>query len=185
MFYLIILILLIVILILFLPIKVILISKIIDFSIHTSIEFSILSNLIKYKYNIPFSKNSENGENRESSESSENSENKEIELLGIINYSKIAKIIFKKISIKKISIGIEIGTNNAYFTSILSGLLWSFCGISFSYIINKYNNLEHKINITPNFSQKIFKIHLLCIFNIKIVHIIIIGFKSIFLIKDR
>jgi hypothetical protein len=68
------------------------------------------------------------------------------------------------------------GTGNACQTSVLTGLLWTFWGIIISFLY-RYIKVEKKhIAIKPNYSEKNINIDFYCIFNVRIVYIIVIGF---------
>ncbi|MBS4026749.1 MAG: DUF2953 domain-containing protein [Clostridia bacterium] len=76
----------------------------------------------------------------------------------------------------------KIGLDDAAVTGIFTGLLWSVKGIVYSVICQ----MEHRhmgkveLNVIPNFKQKLFEVHLDCIFKFTIGHIIIAGIKLIF-----
>jgi hypothetical protein len=75
----------------------------------------------------------------------------------------------------------QIGLEDAAVTGISTGLLWSVKGLVYAVICQ----LEHwhiskvELNVIPNFKQKLFEVHLDCIFKFTIGHIIIAGIKLI------
>jgi|LSQX01.3.fsa_nt_gb hypothetical protein len=111
--------------------------------------------------------------------------------------SKIFQYLKCKMIINKLEFDLAIGTGNAMYTAIITGIAWSAAGIitsliySFFRIENKKlrdiesqsflpdflsgNGPNKNINIVPDFMGKKFKIDLYCIFKIRTVHIIIIG----------
>lgn len=89
----------------------------------------------------------------------------------------IKKLLKSKIGVEKLSLKIVIGTNNACYTGILTGLLWSSIGIIVSFFNAKNFLNKDSFIIISDFENKIFLIDFSCIIKMKIVHIIVIGFK--------
>ena len=94
-------------------------------------------------------------------------------------YQAVSYYILDKIEIKKINWSTRIGTDDAAITAIISGFFWfvesSILSILFR---NKYIN-DYYINVFPEFRQSVFEIDVYCIFKLKLVYIIIAGYKGI------
>jgi hypothetical protein len=145
------------------------------------ITFSILRGIIKYRY-MPKEK---------AILEKEKEEKKKSELDGA--YEKIRNIIkvyrtfvkFKirlreRLILKNLYINIDFGTGDAFYTGILSGVIWAFAGIIVSYISETFQTCERKININSKFSEKTIFGQLNCIFSVKIVYIILVTIKLLF-----
>jgi hypothetical protein len=87
----------------------------------------------------------------------------------IMNYLKC------RICIEKLEFSAVIGTGNASYTAILTGIAWSVAGILVS-ILHSFTNVKDKrVEIKPDFTGKKFNLELYCIFKVRIVYIIVIG----------
>ena len=84
---------------------------------------------------------------------------------------KVLKEFSKNICIKHLNLRIEIGTENAFLTSILVAFFSSALAISFSRIHVKENNIVYKIEPVYRNENSI-KIEISGIFQIKLIHII-------------
>ncbi|MGE4282907.1 MAG: DUF2953 domain-containing protein [Clostridia bacterium] len=71
---------------------------------------------------------------------------------------------------------LDFGAGDASLTGISSGFLWGICYNILSIIDSNMILKSHDIRINPTFNEVRLHVHLNCIFNIKIVHIIIIFF---------
>jgi hypothetical protein len=73
----------------------------------------------------------------------------------------------------------KVGLEDAAVTGISTGLLWSVKGLVYSVICQMEHWHIHKVElkVIPNFKQKLFEVHLDCIFKFTIGHIIIAGIK--------
>lgn len=69
----------------------------------------------------------------------------------------------------------RIGINDAMYTAIISGFLWSVKGTLISKASSKTRLQKVLINVQPDFSRASIKSRLVCIFKLRIVHIIIIA----------
>jgi len=78
----------------------------------------------------------------------------------------------KKAVISKLLIYLKVGTGDACHTGIITGMLWAAAGSALSLLLSNVKVLKKQINIEPDFAEKDFKVKLLCIFNVKVVHII-------------
>lgn len=143
--------------------------------------FSILGGIIKYRY-----KPKEKAILEKAKE-----EKKKSELDGayekIINIIKVYKAFVnlkvylrKKVILKKLFINIDFGTGDAFYTGILSGVIWAFVGIGVTYMFETFQICEREININSKFSEKTIFGHLNCIFSVKIVYIILVTIKLLF-----
>jgi len=159
-----------------------------------TLTFYILGGLIKYKYEVPLVDLKTNGFRsillfKKGKRGKEVKKEKKtfsfIELFDRIKYFKysdnpyarISRYIWKKLDMKELRLFVEIGTEDAAYTGILSGMTWALVGIIDSYLSNNFGEYKKKVMIKPNFSEKEFKVDLYCIFKFKLVHIIIVGIK--------
>lgn len=164
---------------------------------HIVLSLFILNGLVKYKYEIPkvnagkkgfrFKKVKEKGK-KEKDQSKRREKISYGYILGKIKYYRnlknrynvlIGKIIGYlrcRLQIKKLDLGVTIGTDNAHHTAVLIGLCWSVAGLILSFIHNNLNLVEKNINIKPDYMGKKLKVDLFCILNVRIGHIIIVGF---------
>lgn len=96
------------------------------------------------------------------------------------------KYLGRRITIKDLKVELEIGTEDACQTALLTGMGWSVVGSSLTVITNTFKTHKIYCNIVPNFSKKILKLDLDCIFTLKIVHIIVVGIKMlIYYLKNK
>jgi hypothetical protein len=82
-----------------------------------------------------------------------------------------------RITLKDLKLDIDVGTGEACFTGIIGGLLWSIIGILDSYISSKLKVESKSVDIKTDFIKKKLNIDLYCIFNVRIVHIIVVTVK--------
>jgi len=85
--------------------------------------------------------------------------------------------IIKRLILKEFNLRISIGTEDSFYTGIITGTLWIIAGAVASYLSNTFKTNKNCINITPNFSEKELVVELYCIFKTKIAHIIVVGLK--------
>jgi len=97
----------------------------------------------------------------------------------IIDYLK------KKLAVQEISLKIRTGTGDAFYTGILSGLMWSVTGVIVSFICSNFRVMKKCIDVQPNFSKKEMKIDFYCILKTKLVHIIVVRIKFYKLLKNK
>lgn len=89
---------------------------------------------------------------------------------------KIQNFLKCKITLKKLKFNIRFGTGNACQTSILTGILWTLYGIVISFLYQSIKIEKKEITIKPNYVTKGINVYLYCIFSVRIVYIIVIGF---------
>lgn len=89
----------------------------------------------------------------------------------IINYMKF------RVLISEYSLKVHVGTGEAYYTGIFSGIAWSLAGIIQSLIENNFRVKKKHIEIKALFMEEKFNIELYCILNMRIVHIIFMLLK--------
>jgi hypothetical protein len=82
-----------------------------------------------------------------------------------------------KLHLNIFDLKVDFGMGDAYYSGVLSGVLWSVAGILISYLTTIFNSFEKKINIKTDFAEKKFYVELHCIFSIKIVYIIVVAMK--------
>lgn len=92
----------------------------------------------------------------------------------------IKKYIQGRITISELKLDILVGTGEAHYTGLLSGLMWSVYGVVLSLISNIIKVLKNDVHIKSDFVNKVFNVDLFCIFTFKLVHIIVIGSKVAF-----
>ena len=169
------------------------------------LSFFLYKGLIKYKYKIPSVDPKGKGilyKFRKEKNKKDAQKSKEyIPYSSIIDkiekaklfYSKNCSIIKRirdflkcKIVLKNLSFNMKLGTGDALQTSILIGISWTFLGIIISFL-HQFIKIEKKqIIIKPDYVAKNINLDLYCIFNVRIVYIIVIGFMILtHFIKDR
>lgn len=145
------------------------------------VSFSVLGGIYKYDINLPTDKNKDTGNDDEKKGRFGRIYDKLANIKEVHTViSKIKGYIGKKITLKAFRLEVEAGTGDAGETGVLSGLLWMLTGIAASVILNtfrKAKSLDFMIKVTPYFAEKKFVVKLYCIFDIKLVHIIVVGIK--------
>lgn len=167
-----------------------------DDSIDLSI--SALWGIIKFKYEIPLVDLSKDGlrfirirkEGRKEKEVQK--EKKVASFKSVYQKLKDAKCFYntnkrfirdiicyikRRVVIKDFNLKVKFGTDDAFYTGILSGILWSASGIITSYLCSNMRVLKKKVDIQSNFMEKELTVDFYCIFSIKIVHIIVVKIK--------
>ncbi|NSW90433.1 MAG: DUF2953 domain-containing protein [Firmicutes bacterium] len=94
------------------------------------------------------------------------------------NFTKRIKnylIIDKRIIIEKFRLSIITGTEDAFQTGIISGVIWTLLGNIDSFISNNFRVLDKYFFIKPNYLEEVLEIDFLCIISIRVVHIIVVG----------
>lgn len=93
-------------------------------------------------------------------------------------YKNILTYILSNAKVDCIRCNIVVGLDDAYYTAIITGLLWALFGslISILAVHNTIDDLD--ININPNYKSMSFDIDLCCIIKTKTVNIIIAGIKA-------
>jgi hypothetical protein len=142
--------------------------------------FSILRGLITYRYSL-----SDQWEERKRKPAPEQSLLDAItdkldnlkEVFGLI--VKIRCYLRKNILLRQFMLDVAVGTGDAFYTGLLTGVVWAAAGSLTSYIATSFKTLGKCVNVVPDFDEKKFEVELHCIFNIKLVHIIVVGFKII------
>jgi hypothetical protein len=149
-----------------------------------------LKGLFKYKFEIPILEMSPEGikvkklkkkgkREKEKEEEDETVSIKEL-IAGLIKKYKTYKLIMNyfldRLRVEKFELDIVAGMGDAFYTGVLTGYIWAAAGILDSLLTNRFNSFKKRINIQPNFLKKDFTIDLYCIFSIKVVHIIVVGF---------
>lgn len=69
------------------------------------------------------------------------------------------------------------GTGNACYTGILCGVMWSLAGIITSYLSKSFKVIRKCVSIQPCFNSAVFTVDFLCIFHVRLVHIIVVLMK--------
>ncbi len=72
------------------------------------------------------------------------------------------------------------GTGEAFWTGIIFALACAVNGLLISWLSSVYGDFNKKIDIKPNFNQQVFKLHIRCIFKIKIANIIVVILRLYF-----
>ncbi|RJR10472.1 DUF2953 domain-containing protein [Candidatus Parcubacteria bacterium] len=170
---------------------------------HIVLSAFALGGIINYKYEIPLIDlglkgiKSRKVKKKGGKEKVESRENKMLGLNEIADRYKYLKDLYKsnKLLFKylkkraladKFELFFEVGTGDACSTGIISGTVWAFAGMIDSFFSNNFRIKRKKVRVNPNFVEKVFKVDLLCIFSIKVVHIIVVAFKILYkLIRDR
>jgi len=86
----------------------------------------------------------------------------------------IRNFFYERVMLVDFNLKIKEGTGNAFYTGILSGVLWSLSGILTSYLSNSYKHMKKCVSINPCFDSEIFTVDFVCIFHARFVHIIMV-----------
>jgi hypothetical protein len=165
---------------------------------HFIISLHILGELISYKYEIPLIDLEKNGikirkfkEKRDIKEDEEKVERK-INFFSFIEKVKtvietknrnndiiceIREYLSGKLVMEDLRLKVEIGTGDAFYTGIASGLVWGVVGILSSYLLNNVKNIEKNIEVKSDFNSMKLNVDLHSIFSIRVVHIIVVRLK--------
>lgn len=100
---------------------------------------------------------------------------------------KLAYWLVGKISVKRFCWVTEIGTGEPAETAILTGALWGVKGTFLSYFQTMVGRVQSnpQINVIPNFNQVMVTSKADCIFDVLCGHIIIGGFKTLYLFLKK
>jgi len=145
------------------------------------VSFSVLGGIFGYDIKLPTEKNKGTGDDNEKKGWLGRIHDKILnirEVLAII--SKIKGYVGKKITLKAFRLEVDAGTGDAAETGVISGLLWILAGTASSAVLNAFRqakNFDFLMKVTPYFSEKKLAVKLYCIFDIKLVHIIVVGIK--------
>jgi hypothetical protein len=91
-----------------------------------------------------------------------------------------------RLKIEVLKLLIIVGLKDAFWTGIITGIIWSFLGNVYSFFANNYRILEKSLIVKPNYLQEMFDVDFLCIISLKNVHIITVGLIYIISrIQDR
>ncbi len=141
-----------------------------------SIRLTALKGLIKYDFKLPVKKKpSEEIEKRSRIDALTDKIKNFSEFVRSI--IKIKILLRKKLTLKDYSLDIEFGTGDVFYTGILSGMIWAAVGAFTSYVINTFKTCKKHVDVKTDFNQLKFRVELHCIFNIKIVNIIVVVIK--------
>lgn len=97
----------------------------------------------------------------------------------------ITDYLRKKLTVQELDLKVRAGTGDAFYTGVLSGLMWSITGVIISFICSNFCVMKKCIDIQPNFSKKEMKIHFHCILKTKLVHIIVVRIKFYKFLKKK
>ena len=104
------------------------------------------------------------------------------------DHGSLLEDIRKYINRNKIHVEIDIklkqGTGDAAQAGLICGALWSAAGILVTYISRYLKIMSKRIDIRPCFNEKIFEVDALCIFHVRLVHIIVV-LKKIYWMKFK
>lgn len=103
--------------------------------------------------------------------------NKYDKLNFFINYA--IKKLKSKIKLKKFNVEMTIGTGDASLTGIMTGVAWMVTGVIYSNLSMAFTIHNKHIKISSDFSKTVFNANILCIFNIRMGHIIKVAFLLI------
>lgn len=154
--------------------------------------------LLRYEYEIPLVKKEGDkvrfklvkGQSREMREGTGKAE--KLFPFGIINkynslriylqdhsglFENIRRYLNKKDIHVELNIKLWQGTGDAAQTGVLCGLLWAAAGILASHIKRYLKFFKRNIQIKPCFDKRIFEVEAICIFHVKLVHIIVVLIK--------
>lgn len=91
-----------------------------------------------------------------------------------------------RILIEEFKLIIIVGLNDAFWTGIISGIIWTLLGNIESFISNKYKVSNKYLFVKPDYLKEVLDIDFLCIISLKTVHAIIVRLTYIISrIQDR
>lgn len=95
-------------------------------------------------------------------------------------YLTVIEELENKGRFKKFEWQIVIGTLDAAQTAILLGVIWGAVGHILAFLQNRYRFYCHPLlNVKPSFNQKVLDTRFDCIFELKIGHIMLAGFREL------
>jgi len=94
----------------------------------------------------------------------------------------IRNYLQNRLVLAEFNLHIREGTGNACHTGLISGILWSLAGTVTSFLSNNFRTLKKCVSIIPCFDTRVFTVDFLCIFRVKLVHIIVVLIK---ILKNR
>lgn len=86
---------------------------------------------------------------------------------------RIIEVFRKFVVIKNVNAEIIFGTGDAAHTGIVIGRMWWMVGVAIAAIENNFKVSDRKVEIVPNFNKRMLNVNFNCIFESKIVYIII------------
>lgn len=86
--------------------------------------------------------------------------------------------ILKKIKFINLKAVFKVGFEDAAITAIITGFLWSILYMILSILFNYKEIEDYNVDITAEFNKSIFQVDFNCIIKLKLVYIIIAGYKS-------
>lgn len=92
-------------------------------------------------------------------------------------YEKPMNYILSKTNIKYLNWETKIGLDDAAFTAIAAGIIWTLKSNVLSFISSKIVPKSINLYVTPSYSKTIFEMNFDCIIRMKIANIIIAGAK--------
>lgn len=93
----------------------------------------------------------------------------------------IKPYIKKTFILEEIRLDMELGSDDAAQAGILGGLVWGITGVIASFLSNNFNVNKTNLNIKTVFVEKKLNVDLYCIFKAKIVNIILVVLKVLYL----
>lgn len=91
-----------------------------------------------------------------------------------------------RLRIEKFKLLITVGLKDAFWTGIITGILWIILGNIYSFFSNNYNISEKCLILKSDYLREVFDVDFLCIISLKNVHIIAVGLIYIISrIQDR
>ncbi len=168
--------------------------------------FFTLREKIKFKYEITFVKLKEMGLRlstrieKGKEEKFEGTKESQFEVWDFFNMAKGIKVLTEKhkslsldlkrylknrIILKNMKLDMIFGVGEAHYTAILTGILWTLMGNLLAAASDKIKIEKTDINIKNTFHEKKVLLDLYCIFNFKIVNIIVVAKKILFYLMKR
>lgn len=102
----------------------------------------------------------------------------------LLNYTPVFNLTANHTIIEKIEWKTRIGTDDAMYTAVITGLIWTVKGAVIGKISKKSQLQSLNINVQPDFNKAAITSKLICILKMRIVHIIIIATYA-FVLKVR
>ncbi|MCR4435552.1 MAG: DUF2953 domain-containing protein [Clostridiales bacterium] len=93
------------------------------------------------------------------------------------SFEVISVYLRKKLRVSELRLNIVVGSEDAFYTGFLSGIAWSLAGAVVSFISNNFRTQKSNLNVRSEYMGKKLELDIYCIFIIKSVYIIVVGFK--------
>ncbi|MFZ5353525.1 MAG: DUF2953 domain-containing protein [Bacillota bacterium] len=94
-------------------------------------------------------------------------------------FNKLFQYVLKKSRFRNLIIRLEIGAQDAFYTALAYGMVWTALGGVIAFMTNNANIALQDISVYPSFDKKAFNYKISCIITMLAGHIIIVGIKLV------